>query len=156
MLQTIVLSVRYVSLLLHMFRIIVLSLRYVSFPFVNISTFNKVHMLNLQHFVVYLGQYINFPPWLIFIRLIIANDVETNPGDFANCFFNFCNWNLNSLAKDDFSRVELLEAHNSVYNSDIISVDEACLNASVELSDTMSENYTFVACNNPLIPEELV
>ena len=93
--------------------------------------------------------YQHFPSWLIFIRLIIATDVETNPGDSANCFFNFCNWNLNSLVEDNFSRVELLEAHNTVVNYDIISVYETCLNASVELPDTMSENYIFVACNNP-------
>ena len=89
------------------------------------------------------------PSWLIFISLIITNDVETNPGDFANGFFNFCNCNLNSLAKDNFSRVELLAAHNTVFNYDIISAYATCLNASVELPDTMLENYIFVACNNP-------
>ena len=90
------------------------------------------------------------PHWLTFISLILANDIETNPGNFVNSFFTFCNWNLNSLAKDNFSRVKLLEALNSLYDYDIISVFETCLNSSVELPDTLLENYTFVACNNPL------
>ena len=40
------------------------------------------------------------PSWIIFIRIILSNDVETNPGDFSNSFFTFCNWNLNSIVKD--------------------------------------------------------
>ena len=72
------------------------------------------------------------------MRLIVANDVELNPGDFVNSFFNFCNWNLNSIAKDHFSRVKLLEIHHC------ISVYETCLNDSVELSGIRLSNYTFV------------
>ena len=41
-------------------------------------------------------------------------------------------WNLNSLAKDNFHRVSLIEAHNSFYNYDLISVSETSLNDSVE------------------------
>ena len=63
--------------------------------------------------------------------------------------FSFCSWNLNSLAKYNFYRVKLLETHNSVFIYDIISVSETCLNDNVELPDTMLDNYTFVACNNP-------
>ena len=87
--------------------------------------------------------------WLIFISIILSNDVETNPGDFVNSFFTFCNWNLNSLAKDDFYRVKLLEAHNSIFNYDIISICETSLNDTVDLPDIMLENYSFVSCNNP-------
>ena len=32
-----------------------------------------------------------FPSWMIFIRIILSNDVETNPGDFVNNLFTFCN-----------------------------------------------------------------
>ena len=75
--------------------------------------------------------------WLTFIRITLSGDIETNPADFANGFFTFCNWDLNSLAKDDFYRVELLEVHNSIHND------------TVELPDVLMENYTFVSCNNP-------
>ena len=54
------------------------------------------------------------PSWVIFIRLILANDVELNPGDFSNSFFTFCNWNVNSLAKGNFQCVQLLEAQHFI------------------------------------------
>ena len=55
----------------------------------------------------------------------------------------------NSLAKDDFYRVKLLEAHNSIHNYDFISICETSLNDTVDLPDEMLENYTFVPCNSP-------
>ena len=49
-----------------------------------------------------------------------SNDTERNPGPhFQNNFFNFMSWNLNSLAKDNFQRVSLIEAHNSIFNYDL-------------------------------------
>ena len=82
--------------------------------------------------------------WLTFIKIILSNDVETNPGDLSNGFFTFCNWNLNSLAKDDFYRIRLLEADNSIFNNDIISICETRLNDSINLPDVMLENYSFI------------
>ena len=32
------------------------------------------------------------------------------------------NWNLNSLAKNDFERVRSIEAHNSIFKHDLISI----------------------------------
>ena len=86
---------------------------------------------------------------MTFIRIILSNDVETNPVYFVNNFFTFCNWNLNSLAKDDCYRVKLLEAHNSIHNYDFISICETSLNDTVDLPDEMLGNYTFVSCNSP-------
>ena len=58
-------------------------------------------------------------------------------------------WNLKSLAKDNFHRVSLIEAHNSFFNYDLISICETSLNDSVNLPDTLPEEYTFVTANNP-------
>ena len=58
-------------------------------------------------------------------------------------------WNLNSLAKDNFQRVRLIEAHNSIFNYDLISICETSLNDSVELPLTLLNDYTFVSANNP-------
>ena len=58
-------------------------------------------------------------------------------------------WNLNSLAKDNFHRVSLIEAHNSLFNYDLISICETCLNESVELPETLLDEYIFVPVNNP-------
>ena len=43
----------------------------------------------------------------------------------------------------------LIEAHNSIFNYDLISLCETSLNDSVELPETLLNNYTFVPVNNP-------
>ena len=58
-------------------------------------------------------------------------------------------WNVNSLAKDNFQRVCLIEAHNSIFNYDLISICETSLNDSVELPETLINDYTFVPANHP-------
>ena len=58
-------------------------------------------------------------------------------------------WNVNSLAKDNFQRVRLIEAHNSIFNYNLISICETSLNDSVELPETLINDYTFVPANHP-------
>ena len=73
-------------------------------------------------------------PWLPIILKLLSNDIHLNPGpQFQNNFFNFMSWNVNSLAKDNFQRVSLIEAHNSFFKYDLISICETSLNDSVEL-----------------------
>ena len=73
--------------------------------------------------------------WVPFLVLILSNDIHLNPGppqtDFSGGFLSFCNWNLNTLSKNDFYRITLLEAHNTEYNYDIISLCETSLNDSI-------------------------
>ena len=72
--------------------------------------------------------------WLPIILIILSNDINLNPGPHhQNNLFNFMSWNVNSLAKDNFQRVRLVEAHNSIFNYDMISICETSLNDSVEL-----------------------
>ena len=59
-------------------------------------------------------------------------------------------WNVNSLAKDNFQRIRLIEAHNSIFNYDLISICETNLNDSVELPDTLFNDYTCFPANNPV------
>ena len=40
-------------------------------------------------------------------------------------------WNVNSIAKDNVQRVRLIDAHNSIFNYDLISICETSLNDSV-------------------------
>ena len=69
------------------------------------------------------------PQWLKILLIILSNDVHQNPGPpFHNSFFNFMSWNVNSIAKDDFQHVRLIEAHNSIFNYDLISKCETSLN----------------------------
>ena len=59
------------------------------------------------------------------------------------------NWNLNSLATNDFARVQLLEAHNSLHNYDLISICETSLTDSLVPSVPELEGYTFEPANHP-------
>ena len=77
----------------------------------------------------------NIPFWVPFLLILLANDIELNPGDkhqYHENFFNFMNWNLNSLGKNNFERVKLIEAHNSLFNYDLISLCETSLNSETD------------------------
>ena len=90
------------------------------------------------------------PQWLQVLLIILSSDVSRNPGPpFRNSVFNFMSWNVNSTAKDDFQRVHLIEAHNSIFNYDLISICETSLNDSIRLPDILHNDYTFVHSNNP-------
>ena len=88
------------------------------------------------------------PLWVIFLKILLSPDIEKNPGDFNNSFFSFANWNINSLGKDNFQRVQLLEAHNSIFSYDLISLTEIALNDSVDVPHDLLDDYTFVFKNN--------
>ena len=80
----------------------------------------------------------------------MSNDIHSNPGpQFHKNKLNFMSWNLNSLTKDNFQRVRFIEAHNSIFNYDLISICETSLNDSVELPGTLLNNYIFVPANHP-------
>ena len=108
-------------------------------------------ILCLIIFQIWCHSYIkHVPRWLSAILIILSNGINLNPGPhFQNNSFNFMPWNVHSLAKDNFQRVRLIEAHNSIFNYDLISICETSLNDSVELPDTLLSDYTFVPVNNP-------
>ena len=82
----------------------------------------------------------------------MSNDIRLNPGPQSHFLDNpltFMNWNLNSLTKDNFRRVDLIEAHNSIFNYDLISVCETNLNDSVELPEILLNDFSFEPANHP-------
>ena len=80
-----------------------------------------------------------------------------NPGPhFHNSFFNFMNWNLNSLVGDNFQRVRFIEAHQPIFNYDLIFICESWLNDSVELPETLRDKHIIVHPNNPAITHDMV
>ena len=91
------------------------------------------------------------PTWVIALVLILSNDIETQPGPISKHenYFSFMCWNLNSLAKDDFSRTKLIEAHNSIYDYDIISLCETCLTDDLVKKVPDLEGYKFEPANHP-------
>ena len=87
--------------------------------------------------------------WIFLMRLVLSPDIHPNPGPahsnqfagpdhtsiIAGGFFSFCNWNLNTLSKDYFYRITLLQAHNTEHNYDIISLCETSLDDKVEVPE---------------------
>ena len=89
------------------------------------------------------------PPWLSSILVLISNDVERNPGpEYHSNFFNFMSWNLNSLPKNDFARIQLIEAHNTIFNYDLISICETSLNNCLVPKVPELKGYTFEPVNH--------
>ena len=74
--------------------------------------------------------------------------MQLNPGPSPQNVHSMT-WNVNSIAKDNFERVGLIEAHSSIFNYDLISLCETSLNDSVKLPETLLNNYAFVPVNNP-------
>ena len=103
--------------------------------------------------VVFVSTFLSIPCatiWYFQLVIYLSNDISKNPGPhFQNNYLNFMSWNLKSLAKDNFHRVSLIEAHNFCFNYDLISICETSLNDSVNLPETLLEEYTFVPVNNP-------
>ena len=93
--------------------------------------------------------------WLPSLLLILSNDIEFNPGpenlanSFSTGFLTFCNWNINTLSKDDFYRITLLEAHNTEFNYDIISLCETSLNDTLQVPKNALPGYRYHPCNHP-------
>ena len=88
--------------------------------------------------------------WYLMLILTLSHDIETHPGPYAhNNYLTFMNWNLNSLAKDNFSRTQMIEAHNSLYNYDIISLCETSLNDDSTAQVPTIEGYTYEPGNHP-------
>ena len=90
--------------------------------------------------------------WVCLMRLVVCPDIHPNPGpahsnNFTGGFLSFCNWNLNTLSKEDFYRITLLEAHNTQYNYDIISLCETSLDDATTVPDM--PGYKFHSCNHP-------
>ena len=97
--------------------------------------------------------------WFFAIIILLSSDIETHPGPrrgsrnpvrgFSNSFFSFCNWNINTLSKNDFQRVPFLEAHNSIFKYDIISLCETSLNDTTIVPENILKGYSFISSNHP-------
>ena len=59
------------------------------------------------------------------------------------------NWNLNSIVKGNFERVPLIEAHDTIFDYDIISVCEASLKDYIEIPEALLREYKFISANHP-------
>ena len=92
--------------------------------------------------------------WLFLLSIVLSGDVHPNPGplvpdEFSTGFLSFCNWNLNSLASNDFARITLLNAENTIHKYDIISLCETSLNTTTTVTPNAIPGYSFHPLNHP-------
>ena len=84
----------------------------------------------------------------------MSGDIELNPGPKktnSSCKFSVCHWNLNSLAADNFEKVGLLEAFNTVNKFEIICVCESYLDStfSSDNEDINIKGFKLVRADHP-------
>ena len=83
----------------------------------------------------------------MFYNLLVRSTLTThNARDLP--YFSFCNWNLYTLSIDEFSRVSLLNAHNSIYKYDIISLCETSLSENEIIPENIIQEYIYRECNH--------
>ena len=63
--------------------------------------------------------------------LLISGDVHPHPGLCHGNSLKFCHWNLDSVAVNDFIKIPLIEAYDSVYNYDLFALSETYLDSSI-------------------------
>ena len=117
----------------------------------NLAYSPVTHFLCLLVFQAKCYSFVKYPPsWLSVLLILLSHDIHLNPGPgYQNHFFNFMTWNLNSLTKNDFERVRLIEAHNSLFDYDLISICETNLNDSLVTKVPKIDGYEFKSANHP-------
>ena len=135
---------------------------------ISLLTFNKrmhsvIHMICFLTFkslirVIFVYVFVSIPLatlWYFQLVISLSNDISENPGpqhinhiDGVSPYFSFCNWNLNTLSKDKFSTVSLLNAHNSLHKYDIISLCETSLKDNEIVPENILQGYNYYACNH--------
>ena len=62
---------------------------------------------------------------------------------------SFCNWNLNTLSLRNFRRISLLEAQNTIFEYDIISLCEPSLKDEIQVPEAILPGYHYHPLNHP-------
>ena len=71
--------------------------------------------------------------------LLLAGDIESNPGPHYDGCLKFFHWNLNSICAREGIKTSLIEAYNSLHKFDVFAVTETMLDSS------MSDEDIFIA-----------
>ena len=86
--------------------------------------------------------------WTIYKHILLSVDIEENPGPNRETL-KFCSWNLNNICAHEYIRVSLLEAYNSLYNYDLISIAKIHLDNTIEEGNLSFRGYYLMASNHP-------
>ena len=85
---------------------------------INTTSSSCIHLAYITLGCMYYFPFETISIWVCSLRLVLCPDIHPNPGpahsnNFTGGFLSFCNWNLNTLSKEDFYRITLLQAHNT-------------------------------------------
>ena len=85
--------------------------------------------------------------------MLISGDIESNPGPENRCNQNisFCHWNLNGKAANNFVKISLLEAYNTVHDFDVICISETFLDSDYSSDDQRLniQGYVMIRSDHP-------
>ena len=111
------------------------------------------HMVITRHLSYYILRYLfffqicTFLPYLKLL-LLTCGDIESNPGpeNIGDHNLSICHWNLNGLATNEFIKLSLLEAYNTVHDFDIICISETFMNSEISTDDPRLslQGYTMI------------
>ena len=91
--------------------------------------------------------------WIFVLLILLSSDVHSNPGpakpisEFSNGFPSLCNLNLNTLSKYNFNRLSLLQAHNTIFKYDMISLYETSQNKDIQVPEGIPPGYLYHPLN---------
>ena len=103
----------------------------------------KLHSLLYLFLISRYLEYIHYGErYPLHFLLLLAGDIETNPGPRVENFFKFFHWNLNSICARGNIKIPLIEAYNSVHHFDVIAISETMLDNSISDEDIFIEGFS--------------
>ena len=100
---------------------------------------NVVYALLISNYLDIFSVGENFPTKLI---MLLAGDIETQPGPSVTSCLKFCHWNLNSICARGGIKTSLIEAYNSIHHFDVIAISESMLDRTISNDDIFIEGFS--------------
>ena len=97
---------------------------------------HSLHALLISKFAGYLVVHLHMR-----VLLLLAGEIETNPGPQTENFLKFVHWNLNSICARECVKIPLMEVYNSVHHFDIMVLSETMLDKSVKNEDIFIHGF---------------
>ena len=85
------------------------------------------------------------------IFILQAGDIKLWTKKIPHSYFSCCDWNVNSLATDNYSKVLALKAYNSTYKYNFTCISETFLDSSFEPGNTdlVLDYYNLIWSDHP-------
>ena len=145
------------TLFLNVFLCIYISLRFMYNIFVHFAINSRKHLkIILKFLTTYLFVFelcFSINHFSSHFLLIMSGDIETNPGpNNETKSISICHWNLNGISTQNFVKLSMLEAYNSIYDHDIICLSETYLNSPQSGNDPALnlQGYELVRSDHPI------